>query len=276
MAWVKLDDKVWSHPKFGALSGDAVRLWMFALCWCNQHETDGSIPRVTVRVLGGTSDAAAELCASGLWHETENGWQIHDYLDHQPSRDDLARKREAKAESGRLGGINSGKTRGSATSKQSLQKPRSKREAPASKLVEAKRTPNPTQPNPNLSFGEIDPPLPPAGGSTTEPDSDPKPKRGRKGKPPADWQPTDAHRAIASERGVDFSLEVAKFRDHEFATPRSDYDAAFRNWLRSATPQRRSGTAPRMGEPGWRRQPDGGINLDDYMTLPPPREDTHG
>lgn len=113
-----------------------------------------------------------------------------------------------------------------------------------------------------------DPPLPPVGGATVEPDSEPKRKRGRKGKPPADWQPTDAHRAIARERGVDFELELAKFRDHEFATPKSDYDATFRNWLRSATPQRQGRGAPRMGEPGWTRQPNGGLNLDDYMPKP--------
>lgn len=261
MAWVKLDDKLWSHPKFGALSGDAVRLWMFALCWCNQHETDGGIPRVTVRVLGGAPDAAAELCDAGLWHETDNGWQIHNYLDHQPSREELVRKRKAKAEAGRSGGLRSGKSRSQAPQKQVLKPRRSKREASASMLVEAKRTPNPTQPNPDLSFGEIDPPLPPVGGT----EADVTCKRGRKGKPPDDWQPTDAHRAIARERGVDFALELAKFRDHEFATPRSDYDAAFRNWLRSATPQRQSRVAPRIGEPGWQRQPDGDLDLDQYV-----------
>jgi hypothetical protein len=51
---------------------------------------------------------------------------------------------------------------------------------------------------------------------------------------PKDWQPGDDHRKMASELRVDFELELAKFRDHEFATTKKDPDATFRNWLRNA------------------------------------------
>jgi hypothetical protein len=270
MAWVKLDDKMWSHPKFGELTGDAVRLWVFALCWCNQHETDGAVPRGALRVLVGTEKLAQALCKAGLWRETETGWQVHDFLAYQPSKASRDANRAQVAE-------RVAKARKNKRATKPLHEESNAHVTALHDAVYRKGNDCPVpDPDPDLSFGEIDPPLPPVGGTTTEPDSEPKRKRGRKGKPPDDWQPTDAHRAIASERGVDFALELAKFRDHEFATPRSDYDAAFRNWLRGATPQRRSGSAPRIGEPGWRRQPDGGINLDDYMTLPPPREATNG
>lgn len=271
MAWVKLDDKMWSHPKFGELCGDAVRLWVFALCWCNQHETDGAVPRGALRVLLGSDKLAKTLCQAGLWRESPTGWEIHDFLKYQPSKASRDEAREQSAQ--RL--AKSRNNRKVAPQQGGNCVDVAPQHEPA--LHDGCNSPVPDPvPDPDLSFGEIDPPLPPVGGTTAEPDSEPKRKRGRKGKPPADWQPTDAHRAIASERGIDFELELAKFRDHEFATPRSDYDAAFRNWLRSATPPRQSRTVPRIGEPGWRRQPDGGINLDDYMTLPPPREATHG
>jgi hypothetical protein len=60
-----------------------------------------------------------------------------------------------------------------------------------------------------------------------------KPKR-RWRRCPAEWTPTDEHRQLARERGVDFETELAKFRDHEFATGKSDANGTFRNWLRNA------------------------------------------
>lgn len=97
MSWVKVDDKAWSHPKLTALSGNAVRLWLFAMCWCNQHETDGTIPRAALRALGGAKAAVEELLRSGLWEATESGWAVHDFLKYQPSRE----QREKERESGR-------------------------------------------------------------------------------------------------------------------------------------------------------------------------------
>lgn len=53
---------------------------------------------------------------------------------------------------------------------------------------------------------------------------------------PENWAPNEAHRALAASRNVTLELEVAKFRDHEFASAKSDADATFRNWLRQARP----------------------------------------
>jgi hypothetical protein len=67
-------------------------------------------------------------------------------------------------------------------------------------------------------------------------------KPGRKAKREA-WReaqrtltPDETHRRIASEMRVDLELELAKFRDHDFARPREDAAATFRNWLRGARP----------------------------------------
>lgn len=72
--------------------------------------------------------------------------------------------------------------------------------------------------------------VPPAGG---------KPKRERKRAGttlPADWAPTEQHQTLASGLGLNFDIEVEKFRDHHSAkaTVFSDWDAGFRNWLRKA------------------------------------------
>ena len=80
MSWVKVDDQAWSHPKLADLSGNAVRLWLFALCWANSHETDGFITRGGLRLIGGRPKDVRELVEAGLWVERESGWEIHNFL----------------------------------------------------------------------------------------------------------------------------------------------------------------------------------------------------
>lgn len=52
---------------------------------------------------------------------------------------------------------------------------------------------------------------------------------------PDQWSPSKED--LAAVDGLmpgEIERELAKFRDHEFRTPRSDWSAAFRNWLRKA------------------------------------------
>lgn len=54
---------------------------------------------------------------------------------------------------------------------------------------------------------------------------------------PSEWKPNDGHPIVAQEAGLgpnDYSNELAKFRDFEFKSPKTDADAAFRTWLRNA------------------------------------------
>ncbi len=75
---------------------------------------------------------------------------------------------------------------------------------------------------------------------------------------PEAWEPNLEHRAIARDMGVDFSLELKKFRDHHFQAPRQDADATFRNWLRNSAARsapRNQGTYQQARQnalpPGW-------------------------
>jgi hypothetical protein len=154
MSWVKIDDKAWSHPKIAGLNGNAVRLWLFALCWIAEHGTDGDLPKIALRVLGHRPVDAAALVSAGLWIETATGWRVHDYLVYQPSAADVRAQREAKSAAGRSGGLKSGASRREATPKQVLQE----NEAAASGLVERKRTPEPEpEPEPEVLEGSNDP-----------------------------------------------------------------------------------------------------------------------
>lgn len=51
---------------------------------------------------------------------------------------------------------------------------------------------------------------------------------------PAGWEPKDAHRDLAKSLGVNFDSQLVLFKDHEFKDPKSNFDAAFRTWLRRA------------------------------------------
>jgi hypothetical protein len=55
---------------------------------------------------------------------------------------------------------------------------------------------------------------------------------------PADWQPNDAHRTLATSRGIDVDLEAEKFSAYNEAHDRrmANWDAAFRQWLLHARP----------------------------------------
>jgi hypothetical protein len=86
--------------------------------------------------------------------------------------------------------------------------------------------------NPNLPVGVVGSRTR-AGARDTQTPKTPKPAKAKSWrKVPTDWQPNDTHREIAKAEGRNFDRELAMFKDHEFAKPRSDADAAFRNWLR--------------------------------------------
>lgn len=103
MTWVKLDDALTEHPKIVALSDPAFALWIASLAYCNRNLTDGFVPSaVGIGQLryceGNTTPAIRELERAGLWVPTTGGWAVHDYLDYQPSRSDVALQREQTAE----------------------------------------------------------------------------------------------------------------------------------------------------------------------------------
>lgn len=99
MTWVKLDEAFWSHQKIRAAGTEATGLFVCGLAWCNQNLSDGSIPRY---VLGMLTDlrrpekTAERLVEVGLWHETEAGWDVHDYLDYQPSKSQVESQRASQ------------------------------------------------------------------------------------------------------------------------------------------------------------------------------------
>lgn len=132
MAWVKVDDAFPDHPKVLVLSLAAQGLWLSGLCYANRLMTDGHIPAALLRRLGDQDawKAAEELVAVGLWTESASGWEIHDYLRYQRSREQIEGLSERRAVAGRAGGEANAKQTGSkpeANAKQTQANPKQKR-----------------------------------------------------------------------------------------------------------------------------------------------------
>lgn len=97
MTWAKFCDGFLDHPKVLRAGEDAANLFMRGCIWCNKHLTDGAIPREALKALTARRDApalAAKLVTVRLWEETPDGWQVHDWSDHNPTRESVESRRE--------------------------------------------------------------------------------------------------------------------------------------------------------------------------------------
>jgi hypothetical protein len=95
MAWVRIHDGAMTHPKVLGLSDRAFRLWVWGLTYAQQHLTNGWLP--TLAIPGALAKSVKDLVAAALWEAVANGYQVHDYLDWNDSRETVTKKRsEAK------------------------------------------------------------------------------------------------------------------------------------------------------------------------------------
>lgn len=161
MTWVRLDDQFPKHPKVAAAGPLAGWLHVCGLCYCNQYLTDGFVPRAVAHSLThyehvGLETASAEggligfgndvtcewmasvLCEHGVWERVEGGYQIHDYLDYQPSRAEVEELRAKKQAAGQAGGQAAAKARAKASAQAKskpipIPKPKPKPQAPEEK-----------------------------------------------------------------------------------------------------------------------------------------------
>lgn len=125
MTYVKIDDAFPDHPKFLQAGPVAGYLALAAIAWSGRNARDGIIPRAQVARLANLEGVAIDnepdavmgddvspyelaeiLVKCGLWHKHREGYQIHDYLDHQRSRAEIeaARQKERERWARRNGG----------------------------------------------------------------------------------------------------------------------------------------------------------------------------
>lgn len=107
MPWGRVDDHHYRHPKVGELDESlrkgCIALYWLAISWCNDQLTDGRVPAGTVRTLGGDIAEANELVHVGLWEKDGAGYRVHDFLDFNKSKAEVAQERAQRAVAGAAG-----------------------------------------------------------------------------------------------------------------------------------------------------------------------------
>ena len=99
MTWIKIDDSLPDHPKLIGLTDLAFRVHIKALCHSGRYLTDGFISYATYRSwITLEQEPANELTGNGLWDKVESGYQIHDYLEYQSSRNKVDEQKKANRE----------------------------------------------------------------------------------------------------------------------------------------------------------------------------------
>jgi len=106
MAWGRLHDRALGNVKLLKLSDGAWRMWGCALIHCQDNLTDGFVDAEvieTFRVRANRAAVIRELTLSRvtgkapLWKVVRGGYQIHDYLDWNPSAASIRKSRERNA-----------------------------------------------------------------------------------------------------------------------------------------------------------------------------------
>lgn len=94
--FIRLCDSYIDHPKFLALSADAFRLWHEGIAFCRKHQTDGRIDRSALQGFRYFKPKPLAELTAALWEVAEDGFQVHDYLDWNPSKfEEQQRKRDS-------------------------------------------------------------------------------------------------------------------------------------------------------------------------------------
>lgn len=119
MTWVRIDDDVVDNLKtlqMWAQDPAAFALDVRGIAYCAKHLTDGFLPdEILALWFGGEPEKGHRLTeilvAVGRWDRAEGGFDIHDFLDYNKSREEVELERAKRAKSGKKGGTKSGESR---------------------------------------------------------------------------------------------------------------------------------------------------------------------
>ncbi|AGW41723.1 hypothetical protein O159_22830 [Leifsonia xyli subsp. cynodontis DSM 46306] len=217
MAWFKVDDGFWSHPKTLRLSTAAVALWVRAGSWSSQQLTDGVIEHHVLGMFGATAKVARELVDVGYWEIDARGYVFHDWQDYQEESEKVKARREAARE--RMRTVRANRTRTEPEHANERSDEHAEKFAGSSEEVRL----TPTRPDPTY---------------LTTPDGVVARTRGTR--IPEPFVVTGQMRAWAASEvpAVDVDAATRKFVDHWRAKSgrdgtKRDWTAAWRNWLRT-------------------------------------------
>lgn len=102
MAWVRIDDQLFTNRKIVAVPPSARLLYVAGLCFSAGALTDGRIPDGALPQLvaqaGAKQADVRHLVAAGLWEHAGDGHDVPDYLDYNPSSKQILDERKKERE----------------------------------------------------------------------------------------------------------------------------------------------------------------------------------
>lgn len=230
--WLKLSDSAPLERRHRVLSDSANWLLVCLTAYSNREGTDGLVPLAELDMVRPGGDAQArsralsELERAGAVEYADAAtlrvcWLVPDQLTAEEAEKRKAQNRaRQKRQRDRDAAARDG-TRESQRDVTRYATRESQRES---------RTPVPSRPVPSFSSAEAEE-VPRAGARSTK----------RAAPVPADWRPTDEHRAFAAKHGLDLELEAHGFRGYFEGSSVKSPNGRFATWL--ANSAKRSGTA---------------------------------
>lgn len=200
------------HPKIGNLSAEAIIAHLEMIVYARRYLTDGHIPKRVANRFG--SESLSELAsndpdAPSIVINDDGSVILHGYADAQETKAEVEERRQVNALNGKKGGRPKNPV-AKRTETQSVSETKPSRQAEGEGEEEEENSPTESVP------------------------------RKRAHQIPDDWTPTPEHRQLATDKGIDIDLEIAKVRDWSKGgnNRRIDWDAVVRNWIRNARPDR--------------------------------------
>lgn len=110
MSWYRVDDQATFHPKIVRAGNEAFGAITRFGTYCSAYLTDGFVPEAIALSICSQS-VIDSLVSCDLLLIADGGYEIHDYLDYNPSKEEAIAKREARSQAGAIGGTKSGESK---------------------------------------------------------------------------------------------------------------------------------------------------------------------
>lgn len=144
MTWFKVDDRAAFNAKVLRAGNEAFGAWTRAGSWTSAEGKDGFIPDETAELIA-KKRVWERAVSAGLMSRVDGGWQIQNYLEYNPSAEQVASKREARAQAGSKGGKRSVEAKAQAIASANVQAVACDTFQPPSRPVPSRPDPSPTE-----------------------------------------------------------------------------------------------------------------------------------
>lgn len=98
MTWTKLDDSFYDNPKIIEGGNEVAGAFARSLSYCGKHNTDGTFPKVIGDDIARRKKVTDTLLELGLWILDGRRYFIPDYLEFNPSAEQVEKDRATARE----------------------------------------------------------------------------------------------------------------------------------------------------------------------------------